>query len=89
VTGYVTGHLVVTTTTDGQATEGKVRVQAAVARVTENWVVTVDEWVKMKAKRVQVMEETGATFCGHRGHDTFRGGHQGRLVDTGPPHPGH
>jgi hypothetical protein len=59
---------------DRRATEGKARVQAAVARVTENWVAMVDEWVKMKAKRVQVMEEMGATFRGHRGHDTFRGG---------------
>jgi hypothetical protein len=67
----------VTMMTDGWATEGKARVQAAAARVRENWVATVDEWVKMKVKRVQVMEETGVTFRGHRGHDMFRGGHRG------------
>jgi hypothetical protein len=55
VTGYAISCMVVTT--DGQMTEGRVRVQAAVATVAENKVKTVNGLAKVKEKRICVMEE--------------------------------
>jgi hypothetical protein len=57
-------------------------------RVRE-WAVTTTGQVNVNAMGAQVTEEMRVTFRGHGSHDTFWGGSQGRLVNAGPPHPGH